>query len=204
MTSSTIHPCFLYTPLEVSDNPDKEKVPRGFICLQTDDTANVGNHLFMEREAKASIRFDFKSPQFLTIDNPVTFNRETISKRGSNVHLYQASLFKELSVISDIPLNKPSFISERAREVYIAAVFCPNLSFEFSVCSQYIDPDANVVNRLNNFINRAIAIANVTLTFVFLNIKTIRLAVFADASLANSSNLSFQLSTWIHFSSIRR
>lgn len=168
-------------------------MPCGFSRFQIDETTNVGSRLFIENETKASVRFDSKPPQLLSTKSPVSFNGATISRIGSDVHLSQPSHMRRLCAVLCISVEKSSIFAERARRAYIAAVSCPDLSFCFSTCSQYGNPDDKAVNRLNKFIKRAKAAQNFTLSFVPLKPKTTKLTVFTDASFANNPGLFSQL-----------
>lgn len=168
--SSTIHPCFLYTLLGMSDDFDSYKVARGLACLQKDGTANVGSHLILN-EDKTSKSFDCMPTHILSNAKPVTFNGAIISRDSSTVWLSHVSHIKNVSTVSSMPIEKQSFIAEHACRAYIAAVSRPNLSFGFSICSQYVNPNVEAVNCLNKFIHHAITTVDSGFSFIPLDLK---------------------------------
>lgn len=68
MHPSIVDPCFLYTLQKVSDNSTSSTASRGFTCLQTDNTKNVGNSSFIQLESSASSKSDCKHPFFLRME----------------------------------------------------------------------------------------------------------------------------------------
>lgn len=191
--SCTNDSCFLYTPHGLSIKYDNPEAAWGFTCLRTDDSANTFNRLFVANEANASKRSDCKPARVLSSVSPVTFNYATILKHGCEICLSQPSHIKNLSADPQTPVDKLSFIAERARGANIAAASRPELLFRFSVCSQSVNTESLVVNHLNRFIHRAVTTVDTTLSFVSLNCKTIKLAVFTDASFAYNADISSQL-----------
>lgn len=107
-------------------------------------------------------------------------------KHLSRLQLLQPSHIEKISLIFYTPVDKPSFIAERARCAYIAAVSRADLSVGFSVCSQYLNRGFKAVNQLIKFIHQTISTVDTALLFVTLDYKTINLAVFTDASFANN------------------
>lgn len=49
MTAASHDPCLQYTPIS-SDENSNSIAPRGMTCLQTDDTFNIENNPFLEKE----------------------------------------------------------------------------------------------------------------------------------------------------------
>lgn len=86
-----VGPCFLYTAQRFLDDITKTATSRGFICLQTDDTANVGNSRFAQIEASMSQKFGCKAPVFLTQNRPINFNGTAVTKHD-NSHLFFAAV----------------------------------------------------------------------------------------------------------------
>lgn len=107
--------------------------------MQTNDTANVGNRLLMEGEAKAFVRSECKPSKLLSTKDPVSFNGANISGIESDVHVSHTFYIRKLSVVNCISVEKSSFIAERARGAHIVAVSRPDLFFGgfslFTVCA---------------------------------------------------------------------
>lgn len=119
---STLDKCFLYTSEEFSDDFDTRGVPRGFSCLQTDDTANAGDFLFIKKEAFAFQKFDCKDPIFLSNDNSILFDGAEITRLNGMCLLTQSSRVLRLSIVQTDRVDSTAFISERARSAYIADI----------------------------------------------------------------------------------
>lgn len=190
----SIHdPCFLYTPNGMSVDSKSPKIPRGFTCLQTDDTVSAANNEFIAREAKFSNAFDAKEPTFLREGKTISFNGADISLKQSVISINQNQHISRLSPISSKQADKSEFVTQRARGAYIAAVCRPDLTFGFSHASQIITPNVDAINQLNKSIKQAQANSDMYLKFVPLNNDSLRLVTFADASFATNADMSSQL-----------
>jgi hypothetical protein len=88
---------------------------------------------------------------------------------------------------------KDQYIAQRARGAYIASICQPEASFDLSYTAQVINPDENDVKLLNKRIQWQIENLTRGLSFVKLDIDTLRLIVFTDSLFANNRDLSLQI-----------
>ena len=84
-------------------------------------------------------------------------------------------------------------MAQRARGAYIATVCQPESSYDLSFTAQVTDPQEADVKQLNKRIQWQIDNATRGLTFVLLDMSSLSLLVFTDASFANNKDLSSQI-----------
>lgn len=193
LTPSIHDPCFLYTNFGMSSDNKRQPKISGFTCLQTDDTASAGNNAFMVNESKMSKRFDCKPAQTLSEGGTITFNGADIGLVNGIYYMSQNEHINRLANINEEIVDKSEFVTQRARGAYIASVARPDLSFGFAQASQVIEPDKTAAIKMNKHIARSKANADIQLKFVPVDQKSLRLAVFSDASFASNQDLSSQL-----------
>ena len=88
---------------------------------------------------------------------------------------------------------KDQYVAQRARGAYIATVSQPEAAFDLSFAAQVINPKEEDAKTLNKRLQWQIDHANRGLHFVQLDINTLKLIVFTDASFANNLNLASQI-----------
>lgn len=99
LTSSTIDTCIQYTPNGFSDNFENLKVPQGLTCLQTENTTNAGNRLFIANEVTSDKLFNCKLNPVLSTANPFIFIDATTFKHGSSLRC-RSHLKLDISLLS--------------------------------------------------------------------------------------------------------
>ena len=87
-------------------------------------------------------------------------------------------------------LPKDQYIAQRARGAYIATVCQPEAAFDLSFAAQVTDPEPANIKLLNKRIQWQMDNPTRGLTFVPLDINSLNLMVFTDASFANNKDLS--------------
>lgn len=131
----------------------------------------------------------------------VTFiDKGTMTKfSGADIHLNSFAYHSDepyhnenLSIVSEVCLDKSSFISQRTRGVYRTAVCHFELMFDFDVCSQYISPIPLQLNVLTSLFRKP-RIARLGLSFVKLDHRTVSLTTLADASFTRNSGFTSHL-----------
>jgi hypothetical protein len=86
--------------------------------MQTNNTLSLSNKAFANKESK-ELRFSAKEKQFLTVNNPINFNRCVVSlTKDSAIALRQKKQGKKLAVAT----SKKLYIQQRARGAYIATI----------------------------------------------------------------------------------
>ena len=182
--------CFLYTP-RYSDLT-KEKKPIGATCLQTDDTASIGNKKFMALEEQ-QCKFKSKQVDVLSDGKTISFNGAQITKEGDAYILFQKDHINRMQPLDTKNLSADDYVSQRARGGYIASTCRPDLMFGFSYAAQFPDPTEENFKFLNKVIGKALSTPSKGLRFIPLDSETIVVGVFIDASFACNPGLSSQL-----------
>ena len=200
MDQSTYDPCLLH-----SNSPSKF----GVVGLQTDDTLILGDDVFAasEQEKLTDAKFLAKEREKLTATAPLKFNGGLIQMTATgDITLTQAQQCDNLRTTTTRAENtkgskgvtrtlmpKEQYIAQRARGAYVASVCQPEASFALSVAAQAVDPTYEDHKALNKCLDWQIANPKRGLKFVQLNINTLQLIVFTDASFANNKDLSLQM-----------
>ena len=137
-------PCFLYFPKSVpgniQQNAEKE-VARGITCIQTDDTINAGNPTHQKAEELYSEKFKRKDAQHLRMGETIEFNGAKIRLLEGNV--YSVTISQHVQRLGKC-CDTASYVAERARGSYIAAICRPDLAVAFGKAAQVTEPQETV------------------------------------------------------------
>jgi hypothetical protein len=198
MQQSTFDPCLLH-----SNNPF------GLVGLQTDDTLLLASKELadLEEDELQKAGFLAKDREQLTADTPLKFNGGLIQLLpDGSINLTQEKQCNNLSTISQKTATstgtrgvtrtltpKDQYIAQRARGAYIASVCQPEASFDLSFAAQVINPGKDDAKALNKRLDWQIENPNRGLKFIKLDIDTLQLVAFTDASFANNKDLSSQI-----------
>ncbi|RAL58503.1 hypothetical protein DID88_004007 [Monilinia fructigena] len=198
MTQSTYDPCLLYSNDSI-----------GIVGLQTDDTLIVAVERFahLEQEQLGKAHFMAKNREQLTEDHPLKFNGGLITLKGDKIYLNQEKQCNNIRMVTpgNVDMHgtrgkvrknvtsKNQYVAQRARGAYIATVCQPEASYHLSVAAQVIDPKEEDAVKLNKVIKWQMDNPTRGLTFVPLDMDSIQLVVFTDASFANNTDLSSQI-----------
>lgn len=91
------------------------------------------------------------------------------------------------------PSMKDQYTAQRARGAYIASVCQPEASFDLAAAAQHKEPTADDAKALNKRLEWQMANADRGLHSVPLDLSTVKLYTFVDASFANNSDYSSQI-----------
>lgn len=97
-------------------------------------------------------------------------------------------------MISKSVIPKDQYVAQRSRGAYVATVSQPEAAFDLSFAAQVVNPKEEDAKTLNKRIQWQIDHSHRGLRFIKLDIKSLKLTIFTDASFANSFNLSSQIS----------
>ena len=199
MDQSTYDPCLLYT---LSNG-------LGIVGLQTDDTLFLADQSFADAEEAElqEAKFLAKPREQLTEQTPIKFNGGLITQKGNLIKLTQERQAQNLKLVTARPTDltstrgetrktvntKDQYVAQRARGAYIATVCQPESAYDLSFAAQVTDPQEENVKQLNKRIQWQIDNATRGLTFVPLDMDSLSLLVFTDASFANNKDLSSQI-----------
>ncbi|KAK2004338.1 hypothetical protein LX36DRAFT_677081 [Colletotrichum falcatum] len=162
--TSTFDPCLLVSA--------KNNNNFALIGIQTNNTIGLTNKEFSDRKETTlkEATFTAKPKQFLTTEQPLTFNGGVLFLR------------KRLQPIEIGSLQShKQYVEQRARGAYIASVCQPEACFDYSI------------KALNRRIKWQIENIERGLRFIPLNLETAKLFVFVDRSFANNADLTSQL-----------
>jgi hypothetical protein len=197
MQQSTFDPCFLYC-----------NDPFGLVGLQTDDTLILASKELADSEEGELHKAGFlaKEREQLTVNTPLKFNGGLIQLLpDGRISLTQEQQCNNLSTVTQKTATsttrgatrtltpKDQYIAQRARGAYIASVCQPEASFDLSFAAQVINPGKDDATTLNKRLDWQIKNSSRGLKFVKLDINTLQLVAFTDASFANNKDLSSQI-----------
>lgn len=210
MSPSTYDHCFLYRK-----NLQRDLI--GITGMQTDDTLTSATDEFakLEQETITAASIISKPVQKLTTETRLMFNGAVL-KRGINnsIVVSQPKQCQNLSIVKEVLKEntssrerpqkelsvKEQFVAQRARGAYIASVCQLEATFDYSVAAQIDhsafpnDPsDDETIKNLNKRIYWQMNNPDRCLTFKPLNLSTVKLVVFTDASYANNRDMSSQI-----------
>jgi hypothetical protein len=197
MTQSTYDPCLL-----------QSNIPFGVVGLQTDDTLILGDKAFAQAEQDEldTAKFLAKDRDELTDRTPLKFNGGLIHLTAGSITLTQPQQCKNvrkvttgqatttsIKGITRTVNSKDQYIAQRARGAYIASMCQPEASYDLSFAAQVINPTIKDVKSLKKRLEWQNNNPERGLKFVRLDVDTLQLLVFADASFANNKDLSSQI-----------
>lgn len=196
MRSAAHDMCLLYTPGSISTSSQSKEItdaPRAITCLQTDDTASLANTKFLEDEQKHASAFKSNPLEILQDGKSMKFNGAVLSKLQNRYSLTAPSHVSKMKVIEKEIASKEEYVSQRARGAYIASVCRPDLSFRFSYAAQFLDPQEPDFKMLNKAITCCVETDTGGLKYIPLDLNSLHMAVFIDASFAGNSDYTSQL-----------
>jgi hypothetical protein len=164
--------------------------------IQTDDTLNLGEPAFIEKEQAQLVGAGFKAKpaQVLEADSEGIFNGCIFSVGMDNVTVRQKDQANRLELVNASSESvSEQYIAQRARGAYIASTCQPEASYDFSVAAQTREPTAEDVEKLNRRIQWQIEHASRGLSYVPLDLSNTILYAFVDGSFANNKDLSSQI-----------
>jgi hypothetical protein len=201
MMTSTFDPCLLHCV-----NPEQGF---GIIGMQTDDTLILADNIFADRE-ESEIRdagIMCKSREKLTHDRVLKFNGVHISKSRQGILLNQELTCQKIRTIKDHNVDitstrgkvrkagtpKEQYVSQRALGAYVASMSQPEAAFALSHAAQTTTPGKEDTKALNDCLTWQQKNAARGLKYVKLDLSTLRLVTFVDASFANNKDLTSQI-----------
>ncbi|KAE8549770.1 hypothetical protein EYB25_008294 [Talaromyces marneffei] len=183
MDVSTYDPCLLHC----SDS----KQGFGIIGMQTDDTLIVANDTFAAREEEEIRRAKIlcKPREQLTTDNPLKFNGAVVTETAQGITLTQKRTCSHIRPVQDQAAdttNSRGKVRKDAspQEQYIAQRALGAASYGST---------KDDIKALNKRLQWQIDNPERGLRFVELDVQTLRLIAFVDASFANNKDYSSQL-----------
>jgi len=160
------------------------------------ENAKLHKAKFLAREHKtlgSQHSIKFLRGQISLIDNRVEFTQERqcqnlklVTTRNTNPTNSRGETRQGV-----IPIDQ--YVAQRAGGAYIATVCQPEAAFDLSFAAQVTNPQEENIKLLNRRIQWQIDNPTRGLTFVPLDIESLSLVIFTDASFANNKDLSSQI-----------
>jgi hypothetical protein len=122
MKISTYNPCLLIT--------SASSECFGIIGMQTNDILGLSDDAFAIKKFQKLV-FTAKKKQFLTLDNPLFFNKCVLTVNKDILRIRQKNQGQKLEKATDAIL----YVQQRAREAYIATICQPKASFNLSAAA---------------------------------------------------------------------
>ena len=183
MKSTKGDPCLLYRHSATETD--------GITALQVDDSYGHGTKEFLEEEERESKRFKCKPRKILKVGETTSFNGSQITVETNRVHLLRQ--MDKLRKVAK-PKNPEEMVSLRALLQYIGCCTRPDLCASVQLlASQVTDPDNSTYSAMEKIVERCHDTTDMGLRFVPMEKKSLRLALFSDASFANADRLKSQL-----------
>lgn len=202
MQQSTYDPCLLYSA---------KGTGFGVVGLQTDDTIILADATFATNEEiqlKES-KLLSKPREQLTQSHALKFNGGSITlQEDGSVLLTQERQCQNIQTVTikskdlknargairkDVSL-KDQYVSQRARGAYVATVSQPEAAFDLSFAAQAVGPPTKEqIEQLNKRLQWQFDNSSRGLRFVKLDLDSLQLVTFTDASFANNKDLSSQI-----------
>lgn len=164
---------------------------RRLTCLQTIDTANVGNKCFIARMRHAQTIYR-KPETILKNGSPITSNAYGILLQCSIYSILQPEHIVRLEKVSIYIATLLEYISQKVCGAYIIAVARLDMTSSFAQPSQVTNPELCTTKALDDSILILKEHINYNLKLVSVDMSLVQLAVFSDASLASNAILISQ------------
>lgn len=179
MTPTRYDPCLLYLR--------SENGLQGLTTLQVDDSFGFGANEFLEKEETSMKKFISKPRYDMKEGDFKDFNGMNISiGKGNTFKITQSQKLSSLENVQD----RDGFVRNRAKAQYIGCCTRPDLCASVQLLAASAkSPTKKDFKSLNHVVLRCHDTADKGLTFVPLDLSSIRLVLFTDASFANNSNL---------------
>jgi hypothetical protein len=170
----------------------------GAIALQVDDTLVTGKSRFKDLEAAKSKRFQCTPPQPLTTISPISFNGADIFRSSTGTLISNQRNY--ISSLPSTPISRTgaSFATVRGKAAYATTSTRPDVTCAVNLLSQVTANEAEEADyvALDEVIDRLRSI-DVALQFPKLDLYSLKIHLYADASFAGNKDLTSQLGFFI-------
>ena len=183
----SIDPCLFYKSISNSTTD------HGLLTMQVDDTLLAGTKKFLEIEEQHAHRFPTK-PSTVIDSKPVQFNGTFLSRSSHGFLSSQVSYIEGITELETGSLAE-KFASLRGKIAYATNQTCPVQTCRLNMLSQIPAKDATMADlkKLRRILKELRSGDSTGLLFQKLDLSTVELRVYTDASFANNADLSSQL-----------
>ena len=142
------------------------------------------------RELNAA-RLMIRSCDRLTTKQSLNFNDFIITLNNDDImSINQLKQVKKIQLLSKL-FTKDQYVAQRARGVYIATVSQLQAAFALSYTAQITKPICENAEYLNRCLSWQMEVKD--LTFIKLDVETLRIMIFIDLSFVNNKDLLSQI-----------
>ena len=178
-------PCVSYRT-----KPEERDPSKAVTVLQVDDAFGHGNERFLAEDEEHSKRFLCKPRKLLKTGDSAQFNGSRISVLEDSINMDQSLKLKRLKQQK----GKDDLVSVRAQIQYIASCTRPDLCAAVQLmASEVVPPVSQTFKKMESIVKRCHETQDIGLRFVPQDNKSLRLALFTDASFANTERLKSQI-----------
>jgi hypothetical protein len=158
--------------------------------LQVDDSFGHGTEAFLDSEELGSSRFDCKPRLLFNIKTSARFNGTNVQVTMHRFTIHQRDRLDKIRR----PETDKDLISVRAAFQHIAGCTRPDIASCVQLLSSAVaSPTKQTYKEMAQILNWLEQTDDLQLKFVPLDMQTLRIVVFIDASFANASNSASQL-----------
>jgi hypothetical protein len=185
------------------------------VDMQIDDTLILIDANFAAAEEKTiiNVKIMIKSRDCLDSNSSLKFNDTIIERQENDIYLRQISQFDHLQLIQNVDIaitssrdkirfaliSKEQYVTQRARNVYVASICQSKASFDLFLAAQLIEVSSENITTLNKRLQWQIDNHSRDLKYVKLDSTTLQLMIFTNSSFANNRDLFSQIDYVICF-----
>jgi hypothetical protein len=184
VTSSTLDPCFM----TATCNQAKD-APHGIAAILVDDTLITGNKHFAKAEELMHSNYNMRQTQTVTNGSQINFGGVQIGQDpDGTLRISEEAYIENLSNIkADLHNDIASVRTARGKVSWIATWTRPDAAFAMKLLSHEATKSCN---DLNDYFKKTV---KRNLIFCKLNVKSLHVVFYSDASFAGNLDLSSQI-----------
>ncbi len=222
MTQSTYDLCLLHTNMNIDtssilqislkndhSHTNHSQTDMRIVDMQIDDTLIFVDANFATAKEKAIINAKIMTKSRDCLDSifSLKFNDTIIEHQENDIYLRQISQFDHLQLIQSVDIaitssrdkirlaliSKEQYVTQRARNAYVASICQSKASFDLSFAAQSIEVSSENITTLNKRLQWQIDNHSRDLRYVKLDSTTLQLMIFTNSIFANNRDLFSQI-----------
>jgi hypothetical protein len=182
--------------------------------MQTNDILILidSNFAITKKKAIIDVKIMIKSRDNLESNSSLKFNDTIIERQENNIYLKQISQFDHFQLIKNIDIaiinfknkiklaliSKKQYVTQWARDAYIASICQLETSFDLSFAAQSIEISSKNITTLNKRLQWQIDNHFRNINYVKLDSIKFRLMIFMNSSFVNNRDLFSQINYVIY------
>ncbi len=172
MTQSTYDSCLLHTDMKIDTSSilqiglkNSRHTDMSIVGMQTDDILILADSNFATAKKKAivNVKIMTKSRDNLDSNSSLKFNDTIIEHQENDIYLRQISQSDHFQLIQNVNIaitssrdkirlaltSKEQYVTQRARDVYVASICQSKASFDLFLAAQSIEVSSENITTLN-------------------------------------------------------